>query len=118
MEIVSHPLNWKVTRTHQDFENLRDHLTGKYPQSIVPALPKFDYSKRLTEEQLIKRAPYYERFLTIVLKSLTLRSNELLVNFLREKDSIFYEEKAVVAKEEPIPKEVDELSTLIGEVDV
>ena len=50
MEIVSHPLNWKVKRSHADFELLRNYLSAKYPQNIVPSLPKFDYAKRLSND--------------------------------------------------------------------
>lgn len=88
MEIVSHPLGWKVTRTHSDFESLRKYLVRKYPQTLVPSLPKYDYSKELKEKHLKKRTAYYERFLEYVLKSMTLRSSEILVIFLKETDTI------------------------------
>lgn len=64
---------------------------------MIPSLPKYDYRKKLSEEQLMKRAVYYERWVECVLKSMTLRSCELVVEFLREKDEMAFEVKAEVA---------------------
>jgi hypothetical protein len=55
-----------------------------YPQTIVPALPRFNPKKKLTQKQLIKKAIYYQRFLTCVLKSQVLRTAEFLIDFLKE----------------------------------
>ena len=84
MEIISYPFKWKVRRTNQDFKALRDYLLRRYPQTIVPALPRFNPRKRLTQKQLVKRQVYYQRFLTCLMRSQILRSAEFLVEFLKE----------------------------------
>ncbi len=87
MEIVTYPFKWKVSRTHADFAVLRDYLLRKYPQTIVPPLPRFSGRKRLTHKQIVKRQVYYQRFLTHVMRSMILRSCEFLVEFLKESDT-------------------------------
>ena len=93
MDIISLPFDWRVTRTHAHFEELRNYLVKKYPQTIIPSLPKYNLGKVLSKDQMAKRAAYYERFLTAVLRSMTLRSSELLLDFLREKNTHFLEGK-------------------------
>jgi hypothetical protein len=48
VEIVTYPFKWKVLRTHSDFVVLREYLLRKYPQTIIPPLPRFNSKKRLT----------------------------------------------------------------------
>jgi hypothetical protein len=74
VEIVSFPFKWKVRRSHADFQTLRDYLLRKYPQTIIPPLPRYNQKKRLTVKQIVKKQVYYQRFLTAVLKSQVLRS--------------------------------------------
>ncbi|TNV84912.1 hypothetical protein FGO68_gene4893 [Halteria grandinella] len=118
MDILTLPFDWRVTRTHLHFASLRTHLIHKYPQTLIPQLPRYDYAKVLSKEQLAKRAAYYERFLTCVMRSMTLRSCELVVDFLREKNLQFFEGKVLATKEETVPHAIDELNTLVGEVDI
>lgn len=49
---------------------------------------------------------------------MTLRSCELLVDFLREKNVLFFEGKALATKEEVVPRSIEEFNTLVGEVDI
>lgn len=84
-EIETFPFKWKVHRSPKDFIGLREHLLKMYPQTIIPALPVLNPKKpKLTASQAKKKALYYERFLTFVMKSQILRSAEFLVEFLRE----------------------------------
>lgn len=85
-ELVTYPFKWRVRRSHADFVVLRDYLLRKYPQTIVPPLPRFSGKKRLTGKQIVKRQIYYQRFLVQVLKSMILRSSDFLVEFLKETD--------------------------------
>jgi hypothetical protein len=48
VEILTYPFKWKVKRSNQDFKALRDYLLRKYPQTIIPALPRFNARKKLT----------------------------------------------------------------------
>jgi hypothetical protein len=50
MDIISLPYDWKVTRTHFHFEALRSYLLRKYPQTMIPALPRYDYAKVLSQD--------------------------------------------------------------------
>jgi hypothetical protein len=59
MEIMTYPFKWKVTRTHHDFNALRDYLLKKYPQTIIPPLPRYNAKRKYTPKQLIKREVYY-----------------------------------------------------------
>ena len=118
MTIVSHPFNWRVTRTNADFETLRHYLVAKFPQTIVPCLPKYTFSKTLTDKQLTKRQGYYERFLLCILKSMTLRSCDYLVDFLKEAHVSTFIRKATTIGYEHGPHKVEELSILGGEIDV
>ena len=98
MEIVTYPFKWKVTRTNSDFYELRDYLLRKFPQTIIPPLPRFNPKKRLTQKQLVKRQVYYQRFLASVLKSMILRSSEFLVEFLKETNNEQFILKALGAQ--------------------
>lgn len=109
MEIMTYPFKWKVTRTHHDFHALRDYLLKKYPQTIIPPLPRFNPKRRYTPKQLIKREIYYQRFLIIVMKSQILRSSEFLVEFLREINVDQFMLKALGAQQEEGPKKITEI---------
>lgn len=84
MDLHSLPYGWNVSRTHEDFETLRRILMIKYPQTLLPGIPRYHARKELNDKQLIKRCIYYQRFLESILKSMTLRSCPFLVDFLRE----------------------------------
>jgi PX domain len=98
MEIVTYPFKWKVTRSHHDFYALRDYLLKKYPQTIIPPLPRFNAKRKYTAKQLVKREIYYGRFLAMVLKSMVLRSSEFLVEFLKESNTDQFMLKALGAQ--------------------
>lgn len=90
-----------------------------YPQTIIPALPVLNPKKpKLTARQAKKKAQYYERFLTCVMKSQVLRSAEFLVEFLRETTPEQFYQKSVAAKYSKGPERLDQLATLYGDVDV
>jgi len=55
MDIVTYPMNWKVSRSHEDFELLRGILVKKYPHILVPALPRYSVRKKLSEKHLVSR---------------------------------------------------------------
>eukprot|EP00347_Sterkiella_histriomuscorum_P002889 403366404 len=118
MDILSYPFKWKVKRTNQDFKALRDYLLRKYPQTIVPALPRFNPRKRLTIKQLVKKQIYYQRFLTCVMKSQVLRSAEFLVDFLKEPSMDQFMLRAMGTTYEQGPKKLSEFTTLGGEIEI
>ena len=118
VEILTYPFKWKVRRTQADFLALREYVLRKYPQSIVPPLPRFNPRKRLTVKQLVKRQVYYSRFLAGLLKSMVLRSSEFLVEFLREPDSQQFMLKALAAQQEEGPRKISDIATLGGEIDI
>ena len=86
--IVLHtfPMGWKVQRLDVDFVMLRKYLGKKYPQVIVPPLPKVDWRKELSKKQLNKKKMYYQKFLSMVLKSKVLRGCRLFVDFMKNTD--------------------------------
>lgn len=86
MDVVTYPFKWKVIRSHADFVVLREYLLRKYPQTIIPPLPRFNTRKRLTHKQIVKRQVYYQRFLQSVMRSMILRTSDFLVDFLKESD--------------------------------
>jgi hypothetical protein len=90
----------------------------KFPQTIVPPLPRYNSKRKYTPKQLIKREIYYQRFLTMVLKSFVLRSSEFLVEFLKESNSETFMLKALAAQQEEGPRKITEISTLGGDIDV
>ena len=53
--IQSYPMNWKVQRLDIDFTTLRNYLVRKYPQVLVPPLPKVNQKKKLSKKQLVKK---------------------------------------------------------------
>jgi hypothetical protein len=118
MEIMTYPFKWKVTRTHHDFHALRDYLLKKFPQTIIPPLPRFNAKRRYTPKQLVKREVYFQRFLTFVMKSMILRSSEFLVEFLREPNTEQFMLKALGAQQEEGPRKITEIQTLGGDIDV
>ena len=118
MDIQVFPFKWSVTRTHSHFESLRDLLVAKFPQTIVPGLPRYNYKKQLSSTHYTKRALYYERFLTGILQSMTLRTSDIVIDFLREKQGASFEGRAQAAFEQKKPKVIDELSTLNGDIDI
>ena len=48
--IHSYPMGWKVQRLDIDFVQLRNYLIKKYPQVIIPPLPKVNQKKKLTKK--------------------------------------------------------------------
>lgn len=86
IDLVTYPFKWKVKRTHADFVALRDYLIRKFPQTIVPPLPRYNAKKKLTGRQILKKELYYQRFIACVLKSMILRSAPFLLEFLKEND--------------------------------
>ncbi|CDW76278.1 px domain containing protein [Stylonychia lemnae] len=118
LEILTLPFKWKVKRTNQDFKALRDYLLRKYPQTIVPALPRFNPKKKLTGKQLIKKCIYYNRFLTCVLKSQILRSADFLVDFLREPSVDQFMLKALGTQQDAGPRKLAEFNTLGGQIEI
>lgn len=97
MEVVSFPFKWRVRRSHADFLTLREYLLRKYPQTIIPPIPRYSQKKRLTVKQIVKKQVYYQRFLTAVLKSQVLRSCQFLVDFLQESDTQVFMVRALTA---------------------
>lgn len=90
----------------------------KYPQTLVPGVPRYQQRKELTAQQLAKRCVYYERFLVAVLKSMTLRSCPFMVDFLRENVPRNFELSAEAHLKDPsIPHKLEDLNTLTGEID-
>ncbi len=62
---------------------------------------------------------YYERFLSAIMKSQTLRSCPFLVDFLRETVPQNFQLSAEAHIRDPTnPHKLDELNTLTGEIDV
>lgn len=41
VEVVSFPFKWKVRRSHADFITLREYLLRKYPQTVIPPIPRY-----------------------------------------------------------------------------
>ena len=115
---MTFPFKWKVSRTHHDFHALREYLLKKFPQTIIPPLPRFNSKRKYTPKQLIKREIYYQRFLIIVMKSQILRSSEFLVEFLREINVDQFMLKALGAQQEEGPKKITEIQTLGGDIDI
>ena len=54
------PMGWEVQRLDIDFVQLRNYLIKKYPQVIIPPLPKVNQKKKLTRKQLYKKKIYYQ----------------------------------------------------------
>ncbi len=48
--LSSFPMGWKVQRLDIDFVTLRNYLVRKYPQVIIPPLPKVNQKKKLTKK--------------------------------------------------------------------
>lgn len=118
MEVMTYPFKWKVTRSHADFVVLREYLLRKYPQTIIPPLPRFNVRKRLTHKQIVKREVYYQRFLQSVMRSMILRTSDFLVDFLKESDTHTFMVRSLSAQQEEGPRKLNDIATLGGEIDV
>ena len=56
MDLHSLPYGWNVTRTHEDFQNLRRILMQKYPQTLLPGLPRYQPREELDFKQLTTKS--------------------------------------------------------------
>lgn len=41
VEVVSFPFKWRVRRSHADFVILREYLLRKFPQTVIPPIPRY-----------------------------------------------------------------------------
>ena len=109
-------MGWKVQRLDIDFVQLRHYLIKKYPQVIIPPLPKVNQKKKLTRKQLYKKKVYYQKFLVSVMKSKILRGCKFLVDFLREQDQYKFGYDLSVKEQARGPRKVKQIKTLTGEI--
>jgi len=112
----TYPMGWKVQRLDIDFVQLRHYLIKKYPQVIIPPLPKVNQKKKLTRKQLYKKKVYYQKFLVSVMKSKILRGCKFLVDFLREQDQYKFGYDLSVKEQARGPRKVKQIKTLTGEI--
>ena len=56
MDLHSLPYGWNVTRTHEDFQALRTILMMKYPQTLLPGLPRYRTRIELDSKQLTTKS--------------------------------------------------------------
>lgn len=114
--LKTYPMGWEVQRLDIDFLQLRNYLIKKYPQVIIPPLPKVNQKKKLTRKQLFKKKVYYQKFLSCVMKSKVLRGCKFLQDFLREQDQYKFGYDLSVKEQSRGPRKVKQIKTLTGEV--
>lgn len=102
-----------MKRTNADFKALRELLMRQFPQTMMPPLPNFSPRKKLTPKQIVKKEVYYQRFLKQVLKSMLLRSSDILVDFLKETTDF---SKYLTERQTTLtfPKQLTDFLTLTG----
>lgn len=110
------PMGWEVQRLDIDFVQLRNYLIKKYPQVIIPPLPKVNQKKKLNRKQLYKKKVYYQKFLMCVMKSKVLRGCKFLQDFLREQDQYKFGYDLSVKEQSRGPRKVKQIKTLTGQV--
>jgi hypothetical protein len=109
-------MGWEVQRLDIDFVQLRNYLIKKYPQVIIPPLPKVNQKKKLDRKQLHKKKIYYSKFLMSVMKSKVLRGCKFLQDFLREQDQYKFGYDLSVKEQSRGPRKVKQIKTLTGQI--
>jgi len=75
-------------------------------------------NKRLTHKQIVKKQIYYARFLNQVMKSMVLRGCQFLVDFLKEPNQDFFNQKLLSIEMDHGPKNIYDIKTLTGNIEV
>lgn len=108
------PLQCKTRKRYSDFEWLRNMLSKVYLGTVVPKMPKKNYSDRFNEIYISKRMRKLEKFMNGILADPLMKESLFLNDFLTiENESEWNDKKSEYNEIEPINK-IKDLFSLTG----
>ena len=96
--VITHPFNYVVERRYSDFNWLRDMLYNLYNNILIPKMSnKGKVTKDKHDDNFIKkRMRFLERFINYIIKDETIKTSQILYDFLTIKD---YEKFSIKKKQ-------------------
>ena len=80
--VTTQPLNISVRKRYSDFEWLSSTLTTYYLGTIIPPIPKKNFTSRFNEAYISKRMRTLEKFLKSLVQDPLIRNSQILYDFL------------------------------------
>lgn len=116
--VTTQPLNISVRKRYSDFEWLSSTLTTYYLGTIIPPIPKKNFTSRFNEAYISKRMRTLEKFLTFLVQDPLIRNSQILYDFLTiGNEEEFTKKKNAYAKVKP-PVEFNDMKSLSGTLNI
>ncbi|MCQ2820843.1 MAG: hypothetical protein MJ252_26595 [archaeon] len=118
-DVITSPLEIKVSRRYSDFDWLRINLVKMNPGFNVPPLPKKKMGNRRFDSDFIaKRMKFLNLFINNVVENETFKANESLVAFLTYEDRGKFETKMKECSSFQPSTYVEEYKTIDGKATI
>ena len=113
-------INYLVCRRYSDFIWLRECLCNLFPGEFIPKLPKKKIGNRRFEDDFIaKRMNHLQKFMDIIIQKENFKASPPLFQFLTLSDRVLFEyQKKLISPQKYEVKQVNQLLTLNGKVDI
>ena len=93
-------------------------LSALYPGSLVPPIPKKNYSDRFNETFLAKRVRTMSKFFVSIIQDPLIRNSQILTDFLTINDEKVFNAKKLEYNKLKPPADVKEMKSLEGKVNL
>ena len=116
--VTTQPLNISVRKRYSDFEWLSSTLTTYYLGTIIPPIPKKNFTSRFNEAYISRRMRTLEKFLKSLVQDPLIRNSQILYDFLTIGDEDeFTKKKNAYSKAKP-PVQFNDMKSLSGTLNI
>ena len=116
--VEASPLGTKTRKRYTDFEWLRQIMSSFYLGSVIPPLPKKNFSGRFNENFISKRMRGLEKFMNGLVIDPLMKTSPMLNDFVSIENEADWNLKKKEYNKQKIPNVITELYSLTGEVPV
>lgn len=116
--VKTEPSKFEVRRRFSDFEWLREVLMNQYNNCIIPPVYEKSYFMGPDNYTINKRIYILQQFINEILFHPLLRNSQILYDFISIKDKVEFNNKKNVYNTLSLPKKMEEMKSLSGEINV